>query len=140
MLFSLNIFIHISQTIPIKKINPKQKVILLTGYSSKYVVVEALRSDADESIEKPFDVKKMKAVFERLLEEKRDIDEEGYGNRDIKVKQAQRFISRNCNKSVTLRDVSRELFLSPKYFSRMFKEKTGRGFTKYKIELKIEMI
>lgn len=122
----------------IKKINPQQKVVLLTGYSSKDVAIEALRSDADEYIEKPFDVKRIKETFNRLLSEKNELKEAGMDNGESKVVQAQRFITRNSNKSVTLRDISKEIFLSPKYFSRMFKEKTGKGFARYKIELKME--
>ncbi|MFC1620935.1 response regulator [Candidatus Omnitrophota bacterium] len=123
----------------IKKINPKHKVILLTGYSSKDIVVEALRSDADEYVEKPFDVRKIREIFERFLGEQRDFDKSGIDNREGKVIWAQRFIRRNCNKPLTLRDVSKELFLSPKYLSRVFKKKTGKGFARYKIELKIEI-
>ena len=123
----------------IKRINPGQKVVLLTEHSSKEVAIEALRSDADEYIEKPFDVEKIRTVFERLLSERKDCAEEGIGNAQGKIGQAQRFIRRNYSQPISLRDVSRQIFLSPKYFSRLFKEKAGRSFNNYKMELKIEM-
>ena len=51
----------------IKKINPNYKIIVLTGYGSKEAVVEALRSAADEFLEKPFDIAKVKEMFEKML-------------------------------------------------------------------------
>lgn len=123
----------------IKRINPGQKVVLVTGHSSKEVAIEVLRSDADEYIEKPFDVEKIRVVFERLLSERKGCTEEGIGNVQGKIGQAQRFIRRNYTQPISLRDVSRQIFLSPKYFSRLFKEKAGRSFNDYKMELKIEM-
>ncbi len=52
----------------IKRINSNRKVIILTGYSSTDVVIEALRVGADEFIEKPFDIKQTQEIIERLLE------------------------------------------------------------------------
>jgi len=123
----------------IKKIDPDQKVVLLTGCSSEELAIEALRLGADEYMEKPFDIEKIRAVFERLLSERKGYAEEGTGNIEGKIGQAQRFIRRNYSQPVSLRDVSREVFLSPKYFSRLFKEKAGRSFNEYKMDLKIEM-
>jgi len=122
----------------IKKMNSKHTVIILTGHSSKEVAIEALRSHADEYIEKPFDIEKTKQVFERLLSKRRKLDGEYISDAKGRIKQAQRFIKRNFNKSLSLKDVSSELFSSPKYFSRIFKEKTGKGFNEYRLSLRIE--
>jgi len=122
----------------IKRINPNHKVIILTGYSSKEVAIEALRSGADEYIEKPFDIAKTKQVFERLLINRRKFNEGDIGGTKGRIRQAQRFIKRNFDKSLSLKDVSSELFLSSKYFSRIFKEKTGKSFNEYRLSLRIE--
>jgi YesN/AraC family two-component response regulator len=122
----------------VKRINSDYKVIILTGFSSKEVAVEALRSDADEYIEKPFDIEEVKDIFQRLLGRNSFI-EEGVGNIEEKIIRAQRFIKRNYNKPIHLIDVSQEIFLSPKYFSRIFKGKTGRSFNEYRLELRIEI-
>jgi YesN/AraC family two-component response regulator/DNA-binding Xre family transcriptional regulator len=124
----------------IKKISPEQKMVILTGYGSKEVVVDALRLDVDDFIDKPFDLEETKKVFDRILSERDNF----YDNSEIdsmegKMKQAKVFIERNYNKAVSLKDVADELFLSPKYFSRVFKEKTGKTFNEYKIEFRIEM-
>ena len=56
----------------IKKINPNYKVIVLTGYSSQEKTIEALRSDIDACVEKPFDIENIKQVFEKLLSERKN--------------------------------------------------------------------
>ncbi|MFH1783232.1 MAG: DNA-binding response regulator [Candidatus Omnitrophota bacterium] len=123
----------------IKSRDPEQKVILLTGYSSKDVLLEALRSDVDEYLEKPFDIKSTKKAIDRLLNKKDEFDQKEIDNKNAKLAQAERFITKNYNKSITLKDVSNEVFLSPKYFSRMFKERRGIGFASYRTELKIDL-
>jgi len=123
----------------IKEVDPKQKVVICTGCGSKNTIIEALREHADEYIEKPFDIEDVEQIFERLLNEKRSFDIDRPDYQKNKFEQAQRFISRNYNKAVHLPDVAKEIFLSPKYISRKFKEKTGTGFMEYKKGLRIEM-
>ena len=105
---------------------------------SKDIAIEALRLDADDYIEKPFDIDSVKAVFDRLLKEASSST--GALNQqaqDSKIQLAQRLLKRNYNRNFSLQDASKEVFLSYKYLSRVFKEKTGRGFNKYRLELKI---
>ena len=120
------------------KSNPELKVIIFTGHSSKEVAIEALRGDADEYIEKPFDIEDVKEKIESQLRVKDNPNEEVRGL-STKVKLAQRFIAKNYNRSLHLKDVAQEVSLCPKYFSRMFREKTGRNFSEHKIHLRIKM-
>ena len=122
----------------LKRINLNYAVVVMTGYGTKEVVIEALRSGADEFIEKPFNVDEVKKAFEALLSRKKWSDEEGMDSTTDKIKHAQRFIRRNYNKTLTLRDVAKEIYFSPKYFSRIFKEKTHENFNKYRIGLRIK--
>jgi len=121
----------------IKSINPGLKVIVITGCNSKDIVIEALRADADEYIDKPFDIQRTKDIFEKLLNKSKGNNREETGNAECKIKQAQRFIKRNYNEQIALRDIAKEIFLSPKYLSRIFKERTGSSFNEYKLSLRI---
>lgn len=121
----------------IKELNRDCRIVIMTGYSSKDIVVEALRLHADEYIEKPFDVENVKAIFKRLLEEK-NRQKVNFASGQEKIGIAQRLIQRNYNKSLSLQDVSKELYLNYKYLSRLFKEKTGVSFNEYKVRLKID--
>lgn len=50
------------------------------------------------------------------------------------TKNAQEYIDANYTKAITLEDVSREVNVSPQYFSKLFKEETGRNFIDYLTE------
>lgn len=122
----------------IKKMDPNHKVIILTGYGNKELVIEALRSDADEYLEKPFDISIVKEIFERLLSERRS-EQLSLSGSDDKIGLAKRFIERNYDRvDLSLRDVAENIYLSPAYLSRIFKQKTGKTFVEYKMGLRVK--
>lgn len=52
------------------------------------------------------------------------------GSRNI-IQKAVAFIEANYAREITLRDVAKNVYLSPYYFSRLFRQKTGMNFAKY---------
>jgi two-component system response regulator YesN len=121
----------------IRTINPALRIVILTGYGSKDVAVEALRAQADDYIEKPMDIDATKRVIEGFLGAKRgapaldSIDIKG------KIERVKDFVCRNIGKKVTLQDAAAVVCLSPKYLSRVFKDVAGEGFNEYKLSCKI---
>jgi YesN/AraC family two-component response regulator len=122
----------------IKKISPELKVVIFTGYGSKDVVIEALRADADEFIEKPFDIKQTREIIERLLDRRNNSSQAESHGTDGKIRKAQEYIKRNYNKFISLKDAAQMCYMSPKYFSRIFKEKTGKSFNEFRVGLRID--
>ncbi|WP_341876078.1 response regulator [Defluviitalea saccharophila] len=53
------------------------------------------------------------------------------------TKKAKEYIDANYAKSITLEDVSREINVSPQYFSKLFKEETGKNFIDYLTNIRI---
>lgn len=53
------------------------------------------------------------------------------------VERARKYIDSNYNKDISLDDVSREVDISPYYFSKIFKEETGRNFVEYVTEVRM---
>ncbi len=47
------------------------------------------------------------------------------------IRQAQEYIDSHFHKDMSLDDISRELNISPYYFSKLFKEETGENFVEY---------
>jgi two-component system, response regulator YesN len=114
----------------IKRIAPDLGIIILTAHSSEDVAIEALKGRADDYIEKPMDVGKTKEVIEGMLDQRAGVARvNGIAG---KVEKAKCFMERNCYKKVSLEDAAGAVSLSPKYFSRIFKEETGKGFTEYR--------
>lgn len=121
-----------------RKTDPHLGIIILTGYSSEDVAIEALKGRADDYIQKPVDIDKAKEIIERLLETKR-----GEGDIDIvdikgKIERVKHFVERNYHKKVCLKDAAQAVYLSPKYLSRIFKQSTGKSFSEYKLKIKTE--
>ena len=54
------------------------------------------------------------------------------------VDKAKEYINENYAKDISLDDVSREVDISPYYFSKVFKEETGENFIEYLTNIRIE--
>jgi two-component system, response regulator YesN len=121
----------------IKKTNPDVSVVILTGNSSKSVAIEALKSHADDFIEKPIDVNKIKEIIDQLLESKEEKDMPVLGIKG-KVQKVKRFVEKNCYKKIRLNDVAQAVALSPKYLSRVFKQEMGMDFSEYRLNIQME--
>jgi YesN/AraC family two-component response regulator len=122
----------------IKAMYPDLGVIILTGYGSKETVIEALKGKADDYIEKPVDIHKTRDIVKRLIRERVAMDGSAPGSMDAKIKRVTHFIDRNYEKSVSLESAAKLVALSPKYLSRIFKQKTGLGFSEYRLRVRIE--
>ncbi len=120
----------------IKRVAPAVRVIIFTGYGSKDVAIEALRSKADDYIEKPLDIDSTRETIEKHLQAKKT-QQYGPAIKD-KIEHVKDFLSRNLHKKVTLKDAAAAVYLSPKYLSRIFAKFTKQGFNAYKLALMIE--
>lgn len=118
-----------------KKSSPGLGIIILTGNSSEDVAIEAVKGHADDYLQKPVELDAIKESIDNLLEAKA-VREPDYS--DDKIEKAKRFLLRNSPKMVKLKDVAQAVALSPKYFSRLFKLKTGLDFIEYKLSLKLQ--
>ncbi len=122
----------------IKKIKPSLAIIMLTGQSSKDIAIDALKGRADDYIEKPINVGKFLETVQSTLAAKALKGFTYTHGIHAKIGQAKQFIERNFDKKVTLEDVGGQVCLSPKYFSRIFKEIAGQGFNGYRLSVKTQ--
>lgn len=122
----------------IKEKKPELSIIILTGHSSKDIAVEALKAKADDYIEKPVDIPETQEIIKKILLKKGVNDHAGPCDPDGKIARVLEFIRRNCDKKITLEDVSALVNLSPKYFSRIFEKNTGKTFMEFKTAEKIK--
>jgi len=121
----------------IKKTDPELKVIILTGHSSKDIAIEALKSHADDYIEKPICVDNIRESVEKMLQPAGKHCDQGVFDLKAKVERVESFVKKNWDKKTGLEDAAKVACLSPKYLSRIFKEQTGTGFSEYKLKIKI---
>jgi len=121
----------------IKTIAPEKSVIIMTGFSTKDTAIHALTARADNYIEKPFDLKTMRAAIEKELQARSGEDRPDQMNVAGKIEHVRWFLEGNCFKKITLQDAAKTVYMSPKYLSRIFREKTGMRFNEYKLKMKI---
>jgi two-component system response regulator YesN len=119
----------------LKEADPDIYVMMLSSRATKSMVVKALRLHADDFWEGPIDLGRLKKKIQSVLKD------QGYNalrnsSKKDNVDRMKRFIQRNY-KNATLDFISKELFLSAKYVSRMFNEQSGSSFRDYKIDVKI---
>ena len=122
----------------IKNMDTNLPVIILTGYSTKDIAIEALKGRADYYIEKPSQIPQVKDIIQRLLNKKDGVDYLHQSGLKSKIERVMSFAERNNNKKIKLNDVAKLVFLSPKYLSRIFKQKTGNGFNQFKLSLRMK--
>ena len=121
-----------------KAMYPDLSVVILTGHGSKATVIEALKGKADDYIEKPVDIHRARDIIEQLIRQKKLPGDIVPGGVDAKIKRIIHFLDRNFEKRVSLKDAARLVGLSPKYLSRVFKEKTGSGFDEYRLKVRMD--
>ncbi len=121
-----------------KRLKPDVKIIMLTGNRSKDVVIESLKNKADEYIEKPMDVNETRRIIIKLLGEKESKGMPETGSIKEKIEKVKKFLERNFDKKVSLKDASAHAALSEKYLSRAFEDVTGTGFSAYKSSVKVK--
>ena len=108
-------------------------------------LVQAVQSfAAEKSISYPnLDAKDMYELYNRLavfvreaaLQFRGGLGPDGY---ERLIEKAQRYIRKNFAQDITLKDVARHVALSPVYFSRFFKQKTGEKFIDYLTRVRME--
>jgi two-component system response regulator YesN len=115
----------------IKQMNPDIFIVMLTGYSKQDTIIESLRGHADDYLEKPIKVEKTLETIRKLLF-KKNIQVSGI------IEKLKYFIEKNFHKEINLKQAADIVCLSPKYISRIFKERVGVGFNQYKLQLRME--
>ncbi|HAJ57300.1 MAG TPA: hypothetical protein DCL35_05970 [Candidatus Omnitrophica bacterium] len=122
----------------IRRTDPNLGIIIMTGHSSKDTAIEALKAHADDYIEKPSDIGKVRDVLTRVIEARKGRGTPEAVDTKGKIDKVKYFIEANCFKKTCLKDAAMAVCLSPKYLSRVFKEAEGIGFSAYRTRVKIE--
>lgn len=96
----------------------------------------------EERIKTMFTIDELEAlmlkVFRGMAELVRDSGVPEAVKQNQMILQAKEFIRRNYNKKVSIEELCRELYLSPTYFSYMFKKETGENYMEYLQKIRME--
>lgn len=111
-------------------------VIIMTGYGTREIVIQALRNRADDFIDKPFSPAVLKEKISTLLRKKL-YSQNFRMDKDSQVQRIKRFIERNYQ-NVNLKFIADEMGLSSRYVSRVFNKKSDINYRQYKLKIKMD--
>ncbi|MCC9293426.1 AraC family transcriptional regulator [Clostridium sp. WLY-B-L2] len=133
----------------IRKFLPNVFITILSAYSDFSYAQRAIRLQVFEYLLKPVKPNVIKQVFRKMLDSANDCDALTEENPDENIKDSRgsqryfieesiKYIKEHYREKITLKMVASRVFLSPKYFSRVFKKEMGVSFSNYIINLKIQ--
>jgi two-component system response regulator YesN len=109
---------------------------MMTAYGSRDIVIQALRDQADDFIDKPFSTQDLKERISAILKKKM-YSRNFRKDKDDQVHRIKRFIERNYQ-NVNLKFIADEMCLSSRYVSRMFNKKNNLNYRSYKLKIKMD--
>lgn len=136
----------------VKELRPQVEIVFLSGYADFAYVRSALQAHAFAYVLKLDLMKDLEPVFEQLrarIDHQRATEiyqaqiasMQALISREAMdpISQAQQYVLEHFAENLRLEDVAGRFFLSPAYFSRMFKKKLGMTFSDYVKEQRLAM-
>jgi YesN/AraC family two-component response regulator len=137
----------------IKRYLPSLPVVLVTGYGSEEVSVQAFRGGARDYLKKPVQVGELVARVDQILTARRragevagadpcsdtetaTADQEGFS--DNNLRRALAFIEAHLHTHLSLEKVAREAGMSKFHFCRQFKTAMGMSFREFLARRRID--
>lgn len=136
----------IELTKQIKKIMPETIVVLLTNYAEFSYAKQAISCGVYEYLVKSeIRPKELKELLEGInknikFENQEQLFVDKIGEKNIQtnskvyskaIEKAMKYIDSNYKEHISLGSISKYVYLSPEYFSRLFKEEVGENFITY---------
>jgi len=114
--------------------------ILLSGYSDFEYAHKALRYGVVDYLLKPVDQFELFKCLDKIAQVKGIPvhKEEIVGSNKRVVELIMEIIRRQYANELKLEEISRQVFLNPKYLSRMFKNETGLNITDYLVSVRMD--
>ncbi len=119
---------------------PDVKLVFLSGYKDFEYVRKALQCGAQDYILKPTQFQEITSVFKKIQHELDQVNHPQTASQpspDDLILAIQKIIQEQIDR-VTLESVANEVFLSPFYVSKLFKQRTGENFADYVTECRMK--
>ncbi len=129
----------------LKEIKPAIKIVIVSGYSDFEYAKAAMKFGVRHYLTKPVDEEEifnvLSDIISEITNERKNIFKNYHSSittDSSQIESAKKIIEKKFSEALSLEHISREVRLSPSYFSELFKKETGMSFIEYKIYMKIE--
>jgi YesN/AraC family two-component response regulator len=120
----------------LQKINPEITSMIMSDHQDFHLLHEAMELGIRKYFLKPVQPRKLVEEL-KGLELPKNLSEKGQVSSGI-IKDAIQFLGRNYDEKLTLESMAEAVYLTPQYFSRLFKKETGMSFIDYLNKIRIE--
>lgn len=114
----------------LRKVQPQLRIVMLTAHDDFDHIQRAMRAGANDYLLKPARPRDIQEAVERW-------SACAEGPQEDPIAAAKAFIEAHLGESIALTDVANSLYLSPAYFSRLFRTRTGMTFSAWLAERRI---
>lgn len=126
----------------IKTFLPDVKVVVLSAFSDFSYAQKAIELNVNKYLLKPANPREIVAVLVELIaltSSEMPKEEPEQANYQSFIKEAIQFIEDKYRTQLTLEIVAAHVFMTPQYFSRVFKKEVGVSYTDYVNHLRIKL-
>jgi len=118
-----------------KRLWPSIPVVMITGFSSEELAVDALRAGASDYLKKPIALDALTSTVAHFVVSRGTNAAAPAGHPNIR--KALTFINDHFAEEITLKDAAREAGLSRCHFCRLFRRETGVTFLSYLLSFRV---
>lgn len=127
----------------IRERNPDIPVIILSGYGNFLYAQRAIELGVRKYLTKPTNTRELVAALETIeLELRKEAESLRSGNdvavSNLLVLRAIQYMEIHYSEKISLKDVARELYISPNYLSELFPKHTKQTFSEFLLTLRME--
>lgn len=126
----------------IKKFLPEVKVIILSAFSDFSYAQKAIELQVNKYLLKPANPAEIITALKELIESSESVEVEIQDSDNLHyqsfIRGAIQFIEEKYTEPLTLEMASAHVFMTPQYFSRVFKKEVGLSYTDYVNNLRIK--
>ncbi len=129
----------------VKQDLPDAKVVLLSGYSDFEYAKKAIGIGVAEYLVKPINIAELRETFSKLndsLNEEKNLTQKEATlpseQDNLSISIAKQYIEQHFAQKLSLKEIADTVYLTPSYFSLLFKKSTGENVIDYLKKVRIE--
>lgn len=119
----------------VKEYSPNVVSLIITAYARFPYAHRAIQLGAKNFLLKPFGKEELKSALKDAIMEVSPKDIEA--NEDNPIQWAKLYVQEHIDSEINMAVIANELNLSYTYFSKLFRQETGKSFSAYVVEMKM---